>query len=157
MKVEAGITSRNIEDADGDEDLTRLLHNWARWANHGDDGMPQQPTTCASAERHHPIPIWENEEAPPPPPDEIDGQMIEDAIAQLPAVDLRRVLRIHYHRLPDWWMRRLAKDNGEDFKMHVADQRRARMMEWPVEQYYVMLRSSRAALRRALQSGRAAA
>ena len=75
-----------------------------------------------------------------------------DAINALPTVDLRRVLRIHYHRLPDWWMRRLARENGEDFRMHVADQRRARMMEWPVEQYYVMLRSARAALRRQISS-----
>src|SRR3546814_18020128 len=60
-KIEAGITSQNIEDADGDLELTDLLRNWARWANHGDDGGPQQATTCASAERHHPIPAWEAE------------------------------------------------------------------------------------------------
>src|SRR3546814_2977856 len=61
-KIEAGITSQNIEDADGDLELTDLLRNWARWANHGDDGGPQQATTCASAERHHPIPVWERSE-----------------------------------------------------------------------------------------------
>src|SRR3546814_11573459 len=82
-KIEAGITSQNIEDADGDLELTDLLRNWARWANHGDDGGPQQATTCASAERHHPIPVWEEEESPPKPPDELDGQRVENALLRL--------------------------------------------------------------------------
>src|SRR3546814_18086843 len=77
-KIEAGITSQNIEDADGDLELTDLLRNWARWANHGDDGGPQQATTCASAERHHPIPVWAEEESPPKPPDALAGQRVEN-------------------------------------------------------------------------------
>src|SRR3546814_14107369 len=133
-KIEAGISSQNIEDADGDLELTDLLRNWARSAKRGDDGGPQQATQCASDERHHPIPVWEEEESPPKPPDELDGQRVENALLLWPHLDLRRVLRIHYHKCPDWWMRLLAKDFGEDFRMAAADQRRARMMEWSTEQ-----------------------
>src|SRR3546814_12880264 len=78
-KIEAGITSQNIEDADGDLELTDLLRNWARWANHGDDGGPQQATTRARAQRTHPLPGGAEEEAPPKPPAELAAQRAANA------------------------------------------------------------------------------
>lgn len=154
---EAAITSANIIESHGSDDLVWLLQNWARWAKWGDDGAPQVPTKCASAERGYEIPIWKEEEAPPAPPDELAGERVELAIANLQDLALRRVLRVHFVLLPDWWMRLLATQNGEDFSMAIADQRRAKMMEWPTDRYLMLLGFALRAVARGLGSVKAAA
>jgi len=155
-KAQGVITSANVVQAYADQDLTNRLRNWARWVGWGDDGAPSVPDTCASAERHFPIPVWKEDEPVPAAPDELDGQLVETAISKLPDAQ-RRVIRIHFWKLPDWWMQLLATDNGEDFDMAKADSRRARLMGWAPDRYRSTLGEAVRALRARLSAVKSAA
>lgn len=144
--MEDVITTAVIIEADGDPDFEGRLENWARWCYWGDDGGPQNPRICASAEGKYPIPIWEGEEPPPKEPDGADGLEIDDAVRALESAH-RRVMRTHYVNLPDSWLRDQSHNRGHDFSCERADAVRARMMRWSAAQYLQTFSAARTALR----------
>jgi DNA-directed RNA polymerase specialized sigma24 family protein len=74
------------------------LKNWAFYCAWGHVG-PEHRTQCASAEGNYESEdVFEGEE-PRIEPDMIDGQMVEDAVRELPDVS-RRVLKARYIQYP---------------------------------------------------------
>jgi DNA-directed RNA polymerase specialized sigma24 family protein len=74
------------------------LKNWAFYCAWGHVG-PEHRTQCASAEGNYESEdVFEGEE-PRIEPDMLDGQMVEDAVRELPDIS-RRVLKARYIQYP---------------------------------------------------------
>lgn len=79
-------------------ELDERLRNWAAYVNYGIVG-PQNPTRCASAEGNYESDdVWEGEE-PTYTPDLLDGELLENAIRELPNMS-RIVLKAYYVSYP---------------------------------------------------------
>lgn len=80
------------------KELDERLRNWAAYVNYGIVG-PQNPTRCASAEGNYESDdVWEGEE-PRYTPDLLDGEILENAIRELPNMS-RIVLKAYYVSYP---------------------------------------------------------
>ena len=79
-------------------ELDERLRNWAAYVNYGIVG-PQNPTRCASAEGNYESDdVWEGEE-PTYTPDLLDGELLENAIRELPNMS-RIVLKAYFVSYP---------------------------------------------------------
>src|SRR5512147_2678783 len=79
-------------------ELEDRLRNWASYVHYGIVG-PQNPTRCASAEGNYESDdVWEGEE-PTYTPDLLDGELLENAIRELPNMS-RIVLKAYYVSYP---------------------------------------------------------
>lgn len=80
------------------DDLDSRLRNWAAYVVWGHVG-PEHRTRCASAEGNYESDdVWEGEE-PTYTPDLLDGELLENAIRELPNMS-RIVLKAYYVSYP---------------------------------------------------------